>query len=99
MNPDKTDYPYTISAAPDYGLVNVTIPQGSSLRVEASAARVLVLCAQGRAAEARAVAERLLSQAPRSPLAPRLRASCALDEPAERDGFRDGSDRGAPPSE
>ncbi|MFW5684824.1 MAG: AIM24 family protein, partial [Spirochaetota bacterium] len=37
MNPDKTDFPYVIDAAPDYGLVNVTIPQGRSLRVEASA--------------------------------------------------------------
>src|SRR6056297_3385671 len=37
MNPDRTDFPYTIDAAPDYGLVNVTIPQGRTLRVEASA--------------------------------------------------------------
>jgi uncharacterized protein (TIGR00266 family) len=37
MNPDKTDYPYTIASAPDYGLVNVTIPGGATLRVEASA--------------------------------------------------------------
>jgi uncharacterized protein (TIGR00266 family) len=37
MNPDRTDYPYTVAAAPDYGLVNVTIPQGRTLRVEASA--------------------------------------------------------------
>lgn len=37
MNSDKTDFPYTVSAAPDYGMVNVTIPQGQTLRVEASA--------------------------------------------------------------
>ena len=37
MNPDKTDYPFTVSATPDYGLANVTIPQGRSLQVEASA--------------------------------------------------------------
>lgn len=37
MNPDRTDFPYTIASAPDYGLVNVTIPQGRTLRVEASA--------------------------------------------------------------
>jgi uncharacterized protein (TIGR00266 family) len=37
MNFDRTDYPHSISAAPDYGMVNVTIPQGRTLRVEASA--------------------------------------------------------------
>jgi uncharacterized protein (TIGR00266 family) len=37
MVSDKTDYPFTTSAAPDYGMVNITIPQGKSLRVEASA--------------------------------------------------------------
>ena len=37
MNRDKTDFPHTISAAPDYGMVNVTIPAGGTLQVEASA--------------------------------------------------------------
>jgi len=37
MNPDRTDFPYTIEAAPDYGLVNITIPERRTLRVEASA--------------------------------------------------------------
>ena len=37
MNPDRTDYPHTIDAAPDYGMASVTIPQGRTLRVEASA--------------------------------------------------------------
>jgi uncharacterized protein (TIGR00266 family) len=34
---EKTDYPHTISAAPDYGMVNITIPQGKTLKAEASA--------------------------------------------------------------
>lgn len=37
MDKTKTDYPHTISASPDYGMANVTIPQGKSLKVEASA--------------------------------------------------------------
>ncbi|MFW5695285.1 MAG: TIGR00266 family protein [Alkalispirochaeta sp.] len=34
MDREKTDYPYTISGAPDYGMFNITIPQGHTLRVE-----------------------------------------------------------------
>lgn len=37
MDQQKTDFPYTIEAAPDYGLAAITIPQGRSLTVEASA--------------------------------------------------------------
>jgi len=37
MQTDKTDYPFTVTGAPDYGMVNVTIPRGSSLTVEHSA--------------------------------------------------------------
>ncbi len=37
MNQNTTAYPFTIEAAPDYGLVNVTIPRGKTLKVEASA--------------------------------------------------------------
>ncbi|MFO0608392.1 MAG: hypothetical protein U0324_34820 [Polyangiales bacterium] len=47
------------------------------LRQEAAAQRVLALCARGRDAEARAVAADLLREAPRSPAATRVRASCA----------------------
>jgi hypothetical protein len=42
------------------------------------AARVLALCAAGRAPEARAEAERLLGEAPSSVHAGRVRASCAF---------------------
>lgn len=34
---DKTDYPHTLVAQPDYGMLNVKIPQGKTLKVEASA--------------------------------------------------------------
>lgn len=37
MNYDKTDFPYVIDSAPDYGMASVTIPAGRTLRVEASA--------------------------------------------------------------
>ena len=37
MQLEKTDYPYTVAGAPDYGMVNVTIPRGSTLKVENSA--------------------------------------------------------------
>ena len=37
MDLKKTDYPFNISAAPDYGMVNITIPQGKTLKAEASA--------------------------------------------------------------
>ena len=37
MQQDRTDYPYTITGAPDYGMVNVEIPSGRTLKVEASA--------------------------------------------------------------
>jgi uncharacterized protein (TIGR00266 family) len=37
MNYTKTDYPHSIESAPDYGLVNVRIPLGKTLKVEGSA--------------------------------------------------------------
>lgn len=37
MDATKTDYPHTISGAPDYAMATVTIPQGRTLRVESSA--------------------------------------------------------------
>lgn len=37
MNRERTDYPYTIDAGPDYGFATVTIPRGRTLKVEASA--------------------------------------------------------------
>jgi hypothetical protein len=48
------------------------------LRKERSAARVLALCAAGNVAEARAEALRFLREAPQSPVAGRVRASCAF---------------------
>lgn len=47
------------------------------LRQERAAARVLALCQAGRAAEASAEAARFLRENPTSPLADRVRASCA----------------------
>lgn len=47
------------------------------LREERRAARVLALCAAGEVDEARAEAQRFLREAPRSPVAERVRASCA----------------------
>jgi len=37
INTDKTDYPYSLEAQPDYGMLNVRIPRGKTLKVEASA--------------------------------------------------------------
>ncbi|WP_437763854.1 hypothetical protein WMF27_38720 [Sorangium sp. So ce281] len=54
-------------------------PEGQ-LREERMAARVLALCAAGRAPEARAEAERLLGEAPGSVHMGRVRASCAFRE-------------------
>ena len=51
-------------------------PQGE-LRQERVAARVVALCAAGRASEARALAASFLARAPRSPLAARMRTICA----------------------
>lgn len=51
-------------------------PRGE-LRQERLAARVVALCAAGRASEARALAASFLVQAPRSPLAARMRTVCA----------------------
>lgn len=50
---------------------------GPQLREERAAARVLVLCQLGRVDEARLLAARFLAESPRSPLADRVRASCA----------------------
>jgi len=36
MNTEKTDYPHTLAGAPDYALVNITIPAGKTLKAEAS---------------------------------------------------------------
>jgi hypothetical protein len=51
-------------------------PEGA-LAEERSAARVLALCQSGRVAEARGEAAAFLARAPRSPLVPRIRRSCA----------------------
>ena len=37
MDQKKTDFPYSIEAAPDYGMAAITIPAGRTLKVEASA--------------------------------------------------------------
>jgi hypothetical protein len=58
---------------------------GGALAEERSAARVLALCALGRSAEARRVAEAFVSSSPQSPLVPRLRGSCALSRPKASD--------------
>lgn len=50
---------------------------GAQLREERAAARVLALCQLGKVDEARAAAARFLQESPRSPLADRVRASCA----------------------
>lgn len=50
---------------------------GAELREERAAARVLALCKLGRVEEARAAAAQFLQQNPRSPLADRVRGSCA----------------------
>jgi hypothetical protein len=54
-------------------------PEGS-LRTEAEAARVLSLCALGRTAEARQAGARFLERSGGSPLAGKVRASCAFPE-------------------
>lgn len=51
---------------------------GVQLREERTAARILALCQLGRVDEARAAAARFLAESPRSPLADRVRASCAV---------------------
>jgi outer membrane protein assembly factor BamD (BamD/ComL family) len=51
-------------------------PSGA-LSPERDAARVLAMCASGKRAQARPLAERFLSAHPTSPLAPRVRAACA----------------------
>ena len=50
-------------------------PRGA-LATEREAARVLVLCDAGRAAEAKRLAARFLRRYPRSPLADRVRSAC-----------------------
>ncbi|MFT3776624.1 MAG: hypothetical protein QM820_65630 [Minicystis sp.] len=50
---------------------------GAQLREERAAARILALCQLGKVDEARAAAARFLAESPRSPLADRVRASCA----------------------
>lgn len=56
----------------------------AALSEERTFARVIALCQLGRSAEARAAAEAFLSTAPRSPLVPRLRNSCAFSEAPAR---------------
>lgn len=34
MQIDRTEYPFTIAGDPDYGMVNITIPQGRTLKAE-----------------------------------------------------------------
>jgi hypothetical protein len=51
-------------------------PRGA-LAEEREAARVLALCAQGRASEARASASAFVASNPRSPFAAQVRRSCA----------------------
>jgi len=36
MTTEKTDYPHTIVAAPDYGMIDLTIPEGKTIKAEAS---------------------------------------------------------------
>ena len=50
---------------------------GGVLREEQRAARILALCAAGRTGEAKAEAQRFLAESPRSPMAERVRSSCA----------------------
>lgn len=51
---------------------------GVQLREERTAARILALCQLGRVDEARVAGARFLAESPRSPLADRVRASCAV---------------------
>jgi hypothetical protein len=52
--------------------------QGGALGQEREAARVVGLCAAGRVAEAHVAAERFLAANPSSPVAARIRSSCAF---------------------
>jgi hypothetical protein len=51
-------------------------PRGA-LSAEREAARVHLLCASGRSADARAAASAFVAANPRSPLAPSVKSSCA----------------------
>jgi hypothetical protein len=51
---------------------------GGVLTEEALATRVSALCALGRVSEARAVGMRFVQRYPRSPVAARVRGSCAM---------------------
>jgi hypothetical protein len=51
--------------------------KGGVLREEQRAGRILALCAAGRTSEATAEAARFLADSPRSPMAERVRSSCA----------------------
>lgn len=75
-------------------------PRGS-LAQERAAARVFSLCRAGRPLEARAHAERFLRTAPASPVAPRIRRSCAFAAPAKEgsDGVTGSPADGYSPSE
>lgn len=55
-------------------------PRGA-LAEEREAAKVMALCAQGRASEARASASAFVSANPRSPFAAQVRRSCASKDP------------------
>ncbi len=61
-----------------------TYPQGG-LSEERQAARVFTLCAMGEVEKARAEAAQFLRNAPRSPLADRVRSTCAGLPPSEHD--------------
>jgi hypothetical protein len=61
----------------------------AALQEEAAAARVLALCAAGRAGEARAAAAHFLAQRASSPLAPQVRQACA-----SQSGTVGGTERG-----
>jgi hypothetical protein len=64
---------------PERALATLDAHDGSGgvLRDERRAERILALCAAGRTAEARAEAQRFLAESPRSPMAARVRSSCA----------------------
>jgi hypothetical protein len=65
-------------AAIDQGLA---AGQSSPLEQEATLARVSALCLLGDIAAARRTAEQFLARFPASPLAPRIRSSCAFGSP------------------
>jgi hypothetical protein len=56
--------------------------KGGALGEERRAARILALCAAGRSGEAKAEADRFLAASPRSPMAERVRSSCAGGSPS-----------------